>query len=152
MSLCTARKWHFERTGLLKVAYLPPSPLALSFPPSYLPPSSPPSALIHMPGIPERGLAVRMAVDRECVARYFVAGQWKPSLRGKTTVDHVLRTIQWRERERVAHLGPDDVLAQARDGYLYVNGTDRVGRPLIYFSPAFQVRQREAWRRRGAGG
>jgi len=92
-----------------------------------------------MPGIADRGLAVKMPIDRECVARYFIAAQWKPAMRGQPTVDAILRTLRWREDERVAVLEPEDVLAQAWDGYLYVNGTDRIGRPMIYFRPAFQV-------------
>ena len=103
-------------------------------------PLSPPQALIAMPGVADRGLAVKMPIDRECIARYFIAAQWRPSLRGQPTVDCVLRTLKWREDERVAVLGPEDVLAQAWNGYLYVNGTDMIGQPMIYYRPAFQVR------------
>jgi len=56
-------------------------------------------------------------------------------------LEQVLRTLEWREEERVAVLGPEDVLAQAWEGYLYVNGTDLMGRSMIYYRPAFQVRQ-----------
>lgn len=82
-----------------------------------------------------------LEIDRECVARYFIAEKWrrdpKPGA-GPSMADNVARTVRWREEERVAVLGPADVARQAWNGYLYVNGTDRMGRPLIYYRPADQ--------------
>ena len=91
-----------------------------------------------MPNVVERGEAVKMTIDRECIARYFIAAQWKKAVKGKVMVENVLRSIKWREDERVSLLGPADVLHQAWNGYLYVNGVDRMERPLITFRPAFQ--------------
>ncbi len=82
-------------------------------------------------------------IDRECVARYFIAAQWKaPHKSQPSMADAVERTVRWREEERVSVLGPEDVAGQAWNGYLYTNGTDKAGRPLIYYRPADQGTKR----------
>lgn len=84
-----------------------------------------------------------LVIDRECVARYYIAEKWRRDPKsGPSMADNIARTVRWREEERVDKLGADDVARQAWNGYLYTNGTDKMGRPLIYYRPADQSAKR----------
>lgn len=50
--------------------------------------------LLTVAGLLERGEAVGMPIDRECVARYFIAAQWKPAVRGHVMVENIIRTVK----------------------------------------------------------
>ena len=97
-----------------------------------------------------RAKKTKLILDRDTVARYLTAAQWKEFHHGQNISDHIIASAQWREDYRAAEIESDEIWdqSQAKDlgdtdgfkntGYLYVNGHDLYRRPIIYYRPAFQ--------------
>lgn len=98
----------------------------------------------------QRAKKTKLILDRDTVARYLTAAQWKEFHHGQNTSDHIITSVHWRENYHAAFIKPEEVMKQAKakdigdtdgfknTGYLYVSGHDLHKRPLIIYRPAFQ--------------
>ena len=64
-------------------------------------------------------------LDELALLRFLEVTYWKPSHAGLSLVQHIERTISWRESFGAHRIKPAAVEAQNAEGKMYVRGADR---------------------------
>jgi hypothetical protein len=69
--------------------------------------------------------------DIPCLIRYLIARDWDLN----KAEDMLNESLQWRRDFKPHEITPESIAEEAQTGKIYINGTDKLGRPIIIMRP-----------------
>eukprot|EP00639_Heterosigma_akashiwo_P028366 CAMPEP_0194663210 /NCGR_PEP_ID=MMETSP0295-20121207/677_1 /TAXON_ID=39354 /ORGANISM="Heterosigma akashiwo, Strain CCMP2393" /LENGTH=199 /DNA_ID=CAMNT_0039544611 /DNA_START=74 /DNA_END=670 /DNA_ORIENTATION=- len=81
----------------------------------------------------KKASAVNWEVNDDMLMRYLHVADFQLHYKGKSLAEHFHETLEWRRSFRACCLSTPDVQQYLEKPVVYVNGYDRLDRPILYF-------------------
>ena len=95
-------------------------------------------AAVHLRAEIERGVGYRakethIEINEHLIFRYFSSSGWADKFYDKEMAEAIVDTVNWRYDYGVHLIDPKPLENMIESGFIYTNGNDNYGRPILYF-------------------
>jgi len=94
--------------------------------------------LSGVPGLKSRAKLVYYQLDENNLRRWLDLAKFKNELYGLPVEDHIQKSVEWRESYDTCCIPNDEVYPFLQEPKMYVNGKDKLGRPILVVRPGLE--------------
>ena len=89
--------------------------------------------VLHSKEIQSKAKETHIEINEHLVFRYFSSSEWADKFYDKDMADAIVDTVNWRYDYGVHRIDPQPLKKMIESGFVYTNGNDSDGRPILYF-------------------